>query len=80
MQLFEDAVFSQEINAIGPVVTTEFGYHIIQVLEHNLAKSYPLEEVKGKISDFMEQKRKEEAFASLANKLRENAKIIIYEN
>ena len=80
VQPFEEAAFSQEINAIGPVVTTEFGYHIIQVLEHNLAKSYPLEEVKGKISDFMEQKRKEEAFAALANKLREKAKIIIYEN
>jgi peptidyl-prolyl cis-trans isomerase C len=80
VKAFEDAAFSQEINAIGPVVTTEFGYHIIQVLEHNLAKSYPLEEVKGKISDFMEQKKKEEAFAALANKLREKAKIIIYEN
>jgi len=80
VQPFEEAAFSQEINAIGPVVTTEFGYHIIQVLEHNLAKSSPLEEVKGKISDFMEQKRKEEAFSALANRLREKAKIIIYEN
>jgi peptidyl-prolyl cis-trans isomerase C len=80
VKTFEDAAFSQEINAIGPVVTTEFGYHIIQVLEHDLAKAFPLEEVKGKISDFMEQKRKEEAFNALANKLREKAKIIIYEN
>jgi peptidyl-prolyl cis-trans isomerase C len=80
VKAFEDAAFSQEINAIGPVVTTEFGYHIIQVLEHNLAKAYTLEEVKDKISDFMEQKRREEAFAALANKLREKAKIIIYEN
>ena len=36
---FEDAAFSQEINAIGPVVTTEFGHHIIQVLGHNPAKT-----------------------------------------
>jgi peptidyl-prolyl cis-trans isomerase C len=80
VKAFEDAAFSQEINAIGPVVTTEFGFHIIQVLEHNLAKAYTLEEVKDKISDFMEQKKREEAFAALANKLREKAKIIIYEN
>ena len=32
---FEDAAFAQEIDAIGPVVETKFGYHIIQVLERD---------------------------------------------
>ncbi|MDD4872768.1 MAG: peptidylprolyl isomerase, partial [Kiritimatiellae bacterium] len=31
---FEDAAFAQATNVIGPVVETEFGYHIIQVMEH----------------------------------------------
>lgn len=35
---FDEAVFLQEKNAIGPVVTTEFGYHVIQVLDRKPAK------------------------------------------
>ena len=36
---FEDAAFSQEKNVIGPVITTEYGYHIIQVLDRKPAKN-----------------------------------------
>ena len=80
VQLFEDAVFSQEINAVGPVVTTEYGYHIIQVLERNLEKTVALEEVKSKISSYLENQKQTEAFSALFKKLRESAKIISYEN
>jgi len=44
---FDEAVFLQEKNAIGPVVTTEFGYHVIQVLDRKPAKTIALNEVKG---------------------------------
>ncbi len=76
---FEDAVFSQEINAIGPVVTTEYGYHVIQVLGRNPQKTVPLEEVKEKISAFLEQQKQTETFNALLKKLQANAKIIVYE-
>jgi peptidyl-prolyl cis-trans isomerase C len=75
---FEDAAFSQEKNVIGPVVTTEYGYHVIQVLEKNPSKTSSLEEVKSKIAAFLEQKKQSEAFSALLKKLRENAKIVIY--
>ncbi len=77
---FEDAAFSQEINAIGPVVTTEYGYHVIQVLARNPQKTMPLEEVKGKISSYLEQQKQTEIFNALLKKLREKAKIVVYEN
>ena len=80
VQLFEDAVFAQEINAVGPIVTTEYGYHIIQVLERNLEKTVALEEVKSKISSYLEDQKQTEAFNALFKKLRESAKIISYEN
>jgi peptidyl-prolyl cis-trans isomerase C len=31
---FEDAAFAQATNVIGPIVETEYGYHVIQVMEH----------------------------------------------
>jgi peptidyl-prolyl cis-trans isomerase C len=77
---FEDAAFSQEIKAIGPVVATEYGYHIIQVLEHNSQKTVTLEEAKSKIVPYLEQQKQSETFNALVKKLRENAKIIVYEN
>jgi peptidyl-prolyl cis-trans isomerase C len=77
---FEDAAFSQEKNVIGPVVTTEYGYHVIQVLEKNPSKTVSLEEVKSKIAAFLEQKKQSEAFSALLKKLRDKAKIVFYEN
>ncbi len=75
---FEDAAFSQEKNVIGPVITTDYGYHVIQVLEQNPKKTIALEEVKSKISDYLEKQKQADAFTALIKKLRENAKIIIF--
>ena len=75
---FEDAAFSQEKNVIGPVITTEYGYHIIQVLERKPIKAIALDEVKDKISAYLEKQKRSNIFASLLKKLKENAKIIVY--
>ena len=42
---FEKAAFTQEVDAIGPIVETKFGYHIIQVSKHDEAGQVPREEV-----------------------------------
>ncbi len=76
---FEDAAFSQKINDIGPVITTEYGYHIIQVLGINQPKTMALEEVKEKISSYLEQQKQREIFSAILEKLRKNAKIEVYE-
>jgi peptidyl-prolyl cis-trans isomerase C len=77
---FEEAAFSQEKNVIGPVVKTEFGYHIIQVIDHQQAKMTPLADVQGKISSYLEQQKQTEAFGKLIQKLRKQAIIMTYEN
>ncbi len=43
---FEDAVFTLKPNEISDVVTTEYGFHIIQVLEKQPAHLQTLDEVK----------------------------------
>lgn len=75
---FEDAAFSQKKNAIGPVITTEYGYHIIQALDRKPAKTIAFDEVKGKISAYLEQQKRAKTFADILKKLKENAKILIY--
>ena len=75
---FEDAAFSQEKNVIGPVITTEFGYHIIQVLDRKPAKTIALDEVKDKISAYLDQQKQSKTFADILKKLKENAKIVVY--
>lgn len=78
VKAFENAAFAQEKSAIGPVVTTEYGYHIIQVLDKKPAKKVTLDEAKGKISGFLEQRKKMEAFNDILKKLKEKAKIVVY--
>ncbi|MDI6742763.1 MAG: peptidylprolyl isomerase [Smithella sp.] len=78
VKAFEDAAFSQEKNAIGPVVKTEFGYHIIQVLDKRPSKKVALEDVKDRISNHLEQAKQVEVFNAVLNDLKEKAKIEIY--
>jgi peptidyl-prolyl cis-trans isomerase C len=77
---FEDAAFSQQNNAIGPVITTEYGYHIIQVLDKKPAKKIALGTVKDKISAYLEQQKKSEAFNGVLKDLQQKAKIIVSGN
>jgi peptidyl-prolyl cis-trans isomerase C len=78
VKAFEDAAFAQEKNVIGPVINTEYGYHIIQVLDRKPAKTIALGEVKDKISAFLEQQKKSKAFMDILKKLQQNAKITVY--
>lgn len=78
---FEDAAFTQELNAIGPVLETQFGYHIIQVLEKFAPQTVPLDDkMKANISAFIEQQKQQEIFDSIVKKLRAKANIVVYPN
>ncbi len=39
VKAFDEAAFSQKVGEIGPVVETEFGFHVIKVTAHNETKA-----------------------------------------
>jgi peptidyl-prolyl cis-trans isomerase C len=73
---FEDAAFSQEVNEIGTVVETQFGYHIIQVLEHTSAEEKTFDEVKDKLAETMKNQKKQELVKGYLAELKEKATIV----
>jgi peptidyl-prolyl cis-trans isomerase C len=76
---FEDAAFSQQKNVIGPVVETDFGFHIIQVLEHQSAQVAKLDNAtKKQINDFLERQKQQTAFEGLVKRLKAGANILVY--
>lgn len=76
---FEDAVFSQKVGEIGPVVKTQFGYHIIQVMNHQKAGMVSLAEAKPWISDHLASKQKEEILKAYIDSLKSKAKIVYHD-
>jgi len=48
---FEDTTFALKLKEISNVITTQYGYHIIQVLEKEPAHLKTLDEVKSQIAD-----------------------------
>ena len=76
---FEDAAFSQEKNAIGPVVETDFGFHIIQVLDHQTSQVVKLDtDTKQKINAYLEGQKRQGAFDGIVKGLKAAANIVVY--
>ena len=72
---FEDAAFSQEIGAIGEVVETQFGFHLVKVSEKNDAKTLAFDEVKERISDILYSQSQQDAVRSYVDGLRAAADV-----
>ena len=55
VKAFEDTAFSLKPNEISGVITTEYGFHILQVLEKQEAHLQPFDEVKGQLAAEMKK-------------------------
>jgi peptidyl-prolyl cis-trans isomerase D len=64
---FEKVAFSAKVNDISDIITTEYGYHIIQVQERQPARVTPFEEVKSNIAAELKKQNVGEKMQMLAD-------------
>lgn len=76
---FEDAAFSQELNAVGEVISTDFGFHIVQVLKKLPAGKRTVESERAQLSEMVARRKKGELVSAHIQKLKDAAKIEILE-
>ncbi|MCU1276220.1 MAG: PpiC-type peptidyl-prolyl cis-trans isomerase [Bryobacterales bacterium] len=66
---FEDATFSLKPKETSNVVKTEYGYHIIQVLDHEQAHLKTFDEVKAQLSNEYRKQRVNQALQDLLDRV-----------
>lgn len=76
---FDDAAFSAGVKEISEVLSSEFGFHIIKVLEKHPAKGLTFEEAREGIANALLEMRKEERMAEAIEALKENVKVEVRE-
>lgn len=74
----ENVVFSLNPGEISDPVWTDFGYHIIQVVEKKIAEKPKFELVKKDLENLLFQKRYSQAIENYINELKKSAVIEIY--
>ncbi|MBZ5596574.1 MAG: peptidylprolyl isomerase [Acidobacteriia bacterium] len=66
---FEDAAFSLKPKETSGVIKTEYGYHIIQVLQHEQAHQNTFDEVKSQIADQLRKQRASQIMQDLPDRV-----------
>lgn len=69
---FEDAAFSVPIGELSGIVETNYGYHILKIVDRK-KETRPLDEVKGEIEARLKQAKQQAAFTVYMTKLKEKA-------
>ena len=72
---FEDAVYGQEIGAIGEVVESPVGFHVVKVLSEQDERKIPFEDVQGRLLDALKARAQQKVAADYVKGLRERATI-----
>jgi peptidyl-prolyl cis-trans isomerase D len=70
VQNFENTAFTLKPGELSGVISTEYGFHIIQVQEKDQARTRPFEEVKGEIAEELRRQSVYDRVQSLADQAR----------
>ena len=72
---FEQIAFSLKPNEISDVVETQFGYHIIKLVDKKDASSVPFKDAKPRIDDYLKGQKLTTAVTAYLDETRKTAKI-----
>ena len=77
---FEEKAFSLKPGEVSDVVETQFGYHLIEVVDVKPASVVPFSEVKERIQKFLQQQKTQAEMFKYIDELRKSAKIETFLN
>ena len=78
MPEFIDAAFKLKVGEVSAPIRTQFGYHLIKVLDHKAAHTATFDEAKDQIAEFLQTEKRQQAVAQLLAGLRAKAKIVTF--
>ncbi len=72
---FAEAAFKLAVNEVSDIVETQFGYHLIKVLDHKAVKDLTFDEVKPRLMAGLRSQRIQKEVKPYVDELRKSAKI-----
>jgi peptidyl-prolyl cis-trans isomerase C len=74
---FDKVAFELKKDEISGIVTTQFGYHIIKVIDHKPGRAIPFEEASPQIKQFLGEQKKQQHSEAFIDGLKKKAKIVV---